>query len=526
MNTKAFGIDLGTTHSVLAHIDYSGRAGVIPNTIGEEITPSTVYFEAPLEVTVGTTAKNSAVVEPRNFSQLVKRHLGSPGVRYPHHGHDYTPMEISALVLKYLAECGRKATGVVVEDVVITVPAHFGVAERKATRAAGEIAGFKVRDVIVEPVAAALHYGFGKGAADGVRHVLVCDLGGGTYDTTVIRIEGDHIQVLCTKGEGNLGGADWDARVRDFLVDEFIRKHPRTDPTADEVFLHDVTQRAEKLKKELSTAQTRSTDLRFRGEVVRVELTREKLEELTADLVSRVTDLTRLTVQEAERKGVRELDDVLLVGGMSKSPAIGAAIHGLLGIEPKLHEPHLAVAKGAAIFASRQQVRISENVKPDSENGIGIPTATVVSRGIGVKAIDPSDPMVEINPMNARKVVQHILLSGETLPTRSEPYPFGIVYANSRMAEIEVWEQKGVEDSMELSANRLVGKGFLRDMPPKPKGAHILIWFAMSETGELSVHASDPDSQAQVQFELRIEGLSEPDVEQSRAWIARHRVQG
>lgn len=525
MNTKAFGIDLGTTHSVLAHIDYSGKPVVIPNTLDEEITPSTVYFEKPFEVTVGTTAKNSAIVEPRNYSQLVKRHMGSPGVRYPHHGHDYTPMEISALVLKYVAECGRRATGVAVGDVVITVPAHFGVAERNATRAAGTIAGFTVRDVIVEPVAAALHYGYGKAGETGVKHVLVCDLGGGTCDTTVIRIEGDRIQVVCTRGEGDLGGADWDARVRDHLIDEFMRQHPRTDPTADDEFMHDAAQRAEQLKKDLSSAQTRHTELRFKTSVARVELTRAKLEELTEDLLDRVVDLTRRTVEEAERKGVPHFDDVLLVGGMTKSPAIGAALRERLDLDPKLHEPHLAVAKGAAIHAAQRQVTISEELRGEM-TGIGKLPATVVPRGIGVKALDPSDPMVEVNPMKARMIVQHMLLAGETLPTKSDPYPFGVVLSNSRMAEIEVWEQNGADDSMELSANRLVGKGFLRDMPPKPKGSHILVWFAMSETGDLSVHASDPDSKAQVQFDLRIDGLTEPDVERSREWIARHRVQG
>ncbi|WP_237047847.1 Hsp70 family protein [Lentzea guizhouensis] len=378
MNTKAFGIDLGTTHSVLAHVDYSGRPVVVANTLDEEITPSTVYFEAPFEVTVGTTAKNSAIVEPRNYSQLVKRHMGAHGVHYPHHGHDYSPVEISALVLKYLAECGRRATGVVVQDVVITVPAHFGVAERNATRAAGTIAGLTVRDVIVEPVAAALHYGYGRADEPGVRHVLVCDLGGGTCDTTVIRIEGDRVQVVCTKGEGDLGGADWDERVLDHLVDEFVRQHPRVDPTADPEFMYAAAQRAEELKKELSSAQTRHTDLRFTTAVARVELTRTELEELTSDLLDRVVDLTRRTVEEAGRKGVRDLDDVLLVGGMTKSPAVGAALRERLGLEPKLHEPHLAVAKGAAIHASQRQVLVSEEVRGE-ETGIGRLPATVVA---------------------------------------------------------------------------------------------------------------------------------------------------
>ncbi|MET9227608.1 Hsp70 family protein [Lentzea sp. NPDC003310] len=524
MNTKAFGIDLGTTHSVLAHLDHSGKPVVVRNAVDEEITPTAVYFEAPLEVMIGGAAKNSAVLEPRNYCELVKRHMGSPGVRYPHHGHSYSPVEISALVLRYLAECGRRATGVAVEDVVITVPAHFGIAEREATRAAGEIAGLTVRDVIVEPVAAALHYGLGRADA-GVRHVLVCDLGGGTCDTTVIRFEGDLVQVVCTGGDGALGGADWDARVRDHLVDEFVRQHPRTDPTADDVFMNDVVQRAELLKKELSSAQTRHTELRFRGAVARVELTRATLDELTADLVGRVVDLTRRTVEEAARKGVREFDDVLLVGGMTKSPAIAAALRAELGLDPRSHEPHLAVAKGAAIFAAQRQVRIREERRAAGISADkAATTAAVVPRSVGVKALDPSDPMVEVDVRKARFIVQHLLIAGETLPAKSDTYQFAVVFAKARMAEIEVWEQNPGEDSMDLSTNRVVGKGFLRDMPPKPKGAVILVWFAMSATGELSVHASDPDSSAQVRFDLRIDGLTEPDVSRSRDWITRHRL--
>lgn len=522
MSTKAFGIDLGTTNAVIAHLDYSDRPAVVPNSRDEQITPSTVYFQGPKDVLVGTEARNASVLAPRNYVHLVKPHMGSPNVRFPVHGHDYTPAEISALVLRYLADQARQATGVQVEDVVITVPAHFGVAERKATRVAGEIAGLTVRDVIVEPVAAALHYGHGRADQEGVRHVLVCDLGGGTCDTTVIRIERDHVQVLCFQGDGDLGGRHWDERVRDHLADEFVRQHPRTDPLADEHFRLEVTRQAEQAKQDLSRLEQRAVALRFKADTVTVPLTRTLVEELTSDLVDRVVELTRQTVREAGRLGVSGFDDVLLVGGMTRWPAIASALRSRLGLAPRLHDPHLAVAKGAAIFAAQRQVHVSQEVRA----GLGVPSATVVPRSIGIKALDPSDPMFEIDPMRARMAVQHLLVAGETLPTKSDPVPFGIVLARTRMAAIEVWEQKSGEDSMDLDANAYVGRGFLRDMPPKPKGSHILIWFAMSETGELSVHACDPDSNTRVQFDLQLEGLSDPDVARSRGWIAQHSVTG
>ena len=205
-----FGIDLGTTHSCVARIDDAGKPVIIKSAIGEDTTPSAVYFESRQNVVVGRAAKNEALLAPDLVAQLVKRDMGTQA-EYTFHGERHTPETVSALILRELARAAAEHVGEAVHDVVITVPAYFGVAEREATRRAGQLAGLNVLDVLAEPVAAALHYQAvtGRGSA-GTEHILVYDLGGGTFDTTVIRLEGDDITVVCTDGDDRLGGADWD----------------------------------------------------------------------------------------------------------------------------------------------------------------------------------------------------------------------------------------------------------------------------------------------------------------------------
>jgi molecular chaperone DnaK len=538
MTTTTFGIDLGTTHSCIAYIEAS-RPVVVRNAIGQETTPSVVYFHSKDKeaAMVGTDAKNSMVIAPHLVAALVKRDMGKPDVSYTYHGRTYTPEEISALILTELVRSTKESTGMDVRDVVITVPAYFGVAERDATRKAGEIAGLNVLDVLAEPVAAALHYQ-AEGMREGTRHVLVCDLGGGTFDTTVIRFDGDDVRVVCTDGDPTLGGADWDAVLARHLEDAFVEQHPRLDPTADEVFRQDLYSMAEQLKKELSSATSRRRDLRFAGAVARVEVSRAKLEELTADLLDRVVEITRRTVAAADRLGVREFDDVLLVGGMTKMPAVGRLLAERLGLDARLSEPDLAVAKGAARFAVFQQVKAGLGAsRGDVADRMGITeeeaqamlskrVATVVPRAFGVKATDPNDPVFETNPMAARQLIVHLLPANTPLPADTGPYPFGTAVRNQRMVEIEVWEQAGAVASEELVDNRKVGRGRLRDLPPRPVGSPFEVTFLMSETGTLSVHAIEPDSGAEVRFELEIGGMTQQAVDAARNRIARHDVSG
>ncbi|MFI0370772.1 Hsp70 family protein [Actinomadura sp. 1N219] len=542
----AFGIDLGTTNSCLAYIDESGRPAVVRNSIGENTTPSVVYFERRDSVVVGSAAANAALLAPELAVRHVKRRMGRKDVDFHFHGTRYTPETISALVLKELAAAAERRLGRPVRDVVITVPAYFGVAEREATRRAGEIAGLDVLDVLAEPVAAALSHQHGHPAGS-PRHLLVYDLGGGTFDTTVIRVDGDDVKVVCTGGDRDLGGADWDARIRAFLLEEFTARHPRLDPTADEQFMQELWIMAEQLKKELSSARSRRRNLRFAGSTVQVELTRERLEELTADLLQRTLKITEDTIDRARRQGVDGFDEVILVGGMTRTPAVASRLEALLAKDgpadgtPRRHEPDLAVAQGAALFALIKQVqredegkdgRADRNERVADRLGISAEQAesmrsrnvtTVVPRGFGVKVIDEHDPLAATDPMRARFFVVHLLPADTPLPADSGPVVFGTVLDNQPMLEVEVWEQTRPDGTEELADNTMIGRGMLRGLPPRlPRRTPIEITFHMSETGRLSVHAVEPRSGREVRFDLQIGGMDRAAVDDAKAAVARH----
>ncbi|MEU4829448.1 Hsp70 family protein [Streptosporangium sp. NPDC023615] len=529
----AFGIDLGTTNSCIAYVDDAGRPVVVRNALGEYTTPSAVYFEGRDSVLVGAAARNAALLAPDLAVQLVKRQMGRKDVEYTFHGRKYTPEAISALILKELAAATERRLGRPVRDVVITVPAYFGVAERQATRQAGEIAGLNVLDVLAEPVAAALS-GQDRQAARGVRHLLVYDLGGGTFDTTVIRMDGDDAHVVCTDGDQRLGGADWDARIRTFLLEAFTEQHPRLDPTADERFAQDLWIKAEQLKEELSSSLTRHKNLRFAGKAVRVELTRQRLEDLTADLLDRTMEITEETAERARGQGVTAFDEVVMVGGMTRMPAVAARLEKLLGTTPRHHEPDLAVARGAALLALVRQAQQGD--AEDVADRLGITRAqaesmrsrrvtTVVPRGFGVKVLDHNDPLAHTDPLRARAYVVHLLPAGTALPADTGPVPFATAMDNQPAIDVEVWEQNGRESSEEVADNTLVGRGRLRDLPPRlPRGTPIHITFHMGETGFLTVHAVEPASAREVRFDLQIGGLDRADVERARTAVARHDI--
>jgi molecular chaperone DnaK len=534
-----FGIDLGTTHSCVARIDDVGKPVIIKSAIGEDTTPSAVYFESRQNVVVGRAAKNEALLAPDLVAQLVKRDMGTKA-EYTFHGERHTPETVSALVLRELARAAAEHTGAAVHDVVITVPAYFGVAEREATRRAGELAGLNVLDVLAEPVAAAMHYQAVKAASSGVEHILVYDLGGGTFDTTVIRLEGD-ITVVCTDGDDHLGGADWDSVIADYLLSQFEAAHPSLRPRDDPQFMQDLLISAERLKKELSMTQARRHIMRFGGAVTQVELTRDQVEDLTATLLERTVAVTERTIATARAKGVGHFDDVLLVGGMTRLPAVTRILSDRLGLDARHHDPDLAVAKGAALFALMRQVRLDGGQPGTAEDvaamtGLTVPevqrmaakrVTTVVPRGFGVSGIDASDPVSAADPVNARHIVLHLLPANTQLPADTGPYTFYSAIDNQRTVGIEVWEQVGPVESPDLSDNRKIGQGLLRNLPARlPVRTPIEVTFFMSETGLLTVHATEPRSGTDLRFDLQIGDLDQAGMDKARKSVDGYDVSG
>jgi molecular chaperone DnaK len=540
-----YGIDLGTTYSCIAHVDKTGRPVVLKNANGEDTTPSVVWFESPGNVVVGRQAKDSAMLFPDLVAQLVKREMGQD-VRYRYQGQDHTPESVSALILRELARAAGEQAGETVEDVVITVPAYFGVLEREATRKAGQIAGLNVLDVLAEPVAAALDY---QALADssGIRHIFVYDLGGGTFDTTVIRIDGHDIQVVCTDGDNHLGGADWDNKIVEFLLHGFTEAHPDLDPGGDEQFLQELATAAEQLKKALSSAMTRRYNARFAGAVAQLELSREELESLTSELLERTMEITERTIATAKEKGVSRFDDVLLVGGMCLMPAIAQNLRDRFGLQARLQDPHLAVAKGAALFALMQKVKVSmldegaaagdRRAAREVADQLGLSiqqvedlvskhVATVVPRAFGIKVVDTRDPVFRTDPDRARSYIAHLLTANTALPADAGPETFCTIVDNQREVRLEVWEQAGSVASEEVEHNAHIGEGMLTQLPARPAGAPFEVIFHMTETGLLKVHGREARSGREVRFEIQIGGLDEEQVREAASAVARYEVSG
>lgn len=540
-----YGIDLGTTNSCIAYVDDSGRPVILKSAVGEDTTPSVVYFESPENVVVGRQAKDSALLAPEQVVELVKRQMGHD-VHYTFHGQDHTPESISALILRELARAAEDQAGEEIRDVVITVPAYFGLLEREATRKAGQIAGLNVLDILAEPVAAALTYQALNETAD-VRHLFVYDLGGGTFDTTVIRIEGDDIRVVCTDGNSQLGGADWDSKIIDFLLSGFASEYPDLDPSGDEQFMQDLATSAEQLKKALSAVAARKQTVRFGGSAAQLELTREKYEELTSELLERTMEITGRTIDTARDKGISHFDDVLLVGGMTIMPAISRTLKERYGLDARQQDPHLAVAKGAAIFALMRKIK--ESVPEDgdeaaAENAVAavadqlgmnveqvsaisrMKVATVVPRAFGVKVVDTRDPVFKTDPESAREYIDHLLMANTALPADTEPGTFRTIIDNQRNVQIEVWEQAGAVASEELEHNAFVGMGTLTDLPARPAGAPFQVVFHMTEMGLLTVHGWEPRSGSEVRFEIQIGGLDEEQTRQATSKVTGYDVTG
>lgn len=342
-----FGIDLGTTYSCIAYVDESGRSIVIKNQEGTNTTPSVVNFASHSQVVVGQIAKDTAVIDPHNTVDFVKTLMGKSKFAINYNGEDKSPEEVSAYILRKLAQDASILIDSEVKDVVITCPAYFGTAEREATKNAGEIAGLNVIEVISEPTAAALYYGCMKEQEE--KNILVYDLGGGTFDVTIMRIGEGKIEVICSDGNHELGGKNWDDALMQYLADEFCSA---TDfhGDFDEYEQQDLRQKAEKAKYQLSLREEVPVMVDADRRLERISISRTTFDEITKNLLNESLKKTDDAIEVAESKGYK-VDEILLVGGSTRMPQVKKAIVEKYGIEPKVLDPDEAVAKGAAIYA-------------------------------------------------------------------------------------------------------------------------------------------------------------------------------
>ncbi len=533
-STTVWGVDLGTTYSCISKVDDSGHPVVINNRDGDPVTPSVVMFVGPDDIQVGKEAKRQMQLEPSRVCELVKRHMGEAEWRFAADGKEWNAAEVSAQTLKALREDAELQTREKVEKVVITVPAYFGIVEREATIAAGRMAGLEVVDIVNEPTAAAMSYGFAQDA-EVDETVLVYDLGGGTFDVTVIRLEpaesGSHIRVVATGGNHRLGGAQWDQALVMLLARKFTEAHPEApDPLDDEISTGELRLAAEDLKRSL-TLRDSVTQTVVSGTVRdNVEITREEFEQATRDLLDQTIEFTRETVEKASALGAPPIDRVLLVGGSSFMPAVAEALAANFeGWAPELTDANQAVAKGAALLGLRAELRAlldeeaeAQGEAPDTpaveqkvaeKMGVAVGTVrnfrdtevtNVCSRGFGVKVLrDGVDPDTEAP---GDFLIDHVIGPNTPLPAEPEPRTYGTSVPNQTQVNLELWQQDGADLSENLEHNKGIGEGLLQGLPgTDPVGSPLSVTLAMSESGVLRARATH-HSGAELEFEVKAEG--------------------
>ena len=530
---KIYGIDLGTTYSCIAHIDKNGEPAIIPNAEGDLTTPSVVYIESGENVVVGTVAKQSAEMEPNRVVDFVKRSMGDENFAFEVDGREYKPEEVSSFILRKLVKDASSYLGEPITDVVITCPAYFGIKEREATKNAGKIAELNVHNVLNEPTAAAFSYGLDRAEEDQV--VVVYDLGGGTFDVTMIEIKGKDISVITTGGDHHLGGKDWDDRIIEYFATEFMNAHGENQDPRDDLFtMQDLRNKAEEAKKILTAKEKYKTVVSYEGERTEIELTREKFEELTMDLLNRTIELTKTMLEDAKNKGHSQVTTMLLVGGASRMPMVTPKIKSEFGLEPMLYEPDQAIAKGAALIALK---KFAEKVVEATDGDTGVIEEIAKKAGIFLPGEDIADRAQGIiTPISSKafgvvavrldennkqiEYVHHMIDRHAHLPAEITETGFGTVNDNQTVVLIKLMEQAdgNFEPSEELGNNILLTEGHLTELPPNlPAGSPIHVTFRLEEDGRLSVHAVEPSTSKECVLNAKVTGvMSEEEVIESK----------
>jgi molecular chaperone DnaK len=520
---KFVGIDLGTTFSAMATLDDYGHPITLPNQDGEMLTPSAVLLEEGNAV-VGQSALDVSLERPDQVATLIKRHMGYARYGRQVAGRDFRPETLSALILRKLVQDAEQRIGPV-RKAVITVPAYFDDTRRKATKDAGRIAGLEVLDILDEPTAAALAYSFqpprraGEPRPDKIatgeqRTVLVYDLGGGTFDVTLVRLRQGRFQTLAIEGDVRLGGKDWDDRIIDFVAAQFCKQYgedPRSDPKSFSL----LAAAAERAKRTLSKLNQTTITCTHNGKVLTVPLTRPEFESLTSDLLVR----TRFTVREVLRQAGLTWDNVdriLLVGGSTHMPMTGQMLRDLTGREP---DNSLAVsevvARGAAIHAGIVAAR-----NPDDAPLLPPCVREALE---GVVEINVNSHSLGIEVKQGQERINDILIPKNTQLATAASRVYYTVSENQSRVRVKVLQGEAHQADACIS----IGECWIEGLPPNlPRGSPIQVRCGVGSNGLIDVMALDMTSGKIARTEIHREsGLSEEEIAREAEWVRTLKIQ-
>jgi len=499
-HTNTYGIDFGYTNSSISYVDGSGNAVVINNMEGTNTTPSVVNFASPTHVVVGHVAKENAVIDPQNSISLVKTLIGKSDFAINYNGVDKSPEEVSAYLFKKLASDASKMLDSEVKDVVITCPAYFGIVERTAIKNAGIIAGLNVLEIINEPTAAALYYGCSK--VQDNKTILVYDLGGGTFDVTIMSISPDRIEVICYDGNHELGGKDWDEALMRYLAGEFMSQ-TFFDGEFDEYAQQNLRLKAEKAKQQLSTREEIPVMLDVAGLRAKIYVSRVKFNGITSSLLNETIVKTDAAIAVAKSKGY-EVSEILLVGGSTYMPQVQEILKKKYGIEPKIIEPEVAVAKGAAIYANRLRRKL-EAIEYTA------PLVSVATKSYAVKVILNGETKCRNLIIKNTPLSYNEAITGKFIFKWCEDFNFirriETDTTNMEAVELEIYENDFKEEYFDVDEDYLLGFVQLYLSANLPIGTPIEITFSVNTEGILEITACELISGNKISAVLLCKGI-------------------